>query len=268
MAVPQGSLLLYGVDTNRLVTFDPVRKVVDATGSAPQTFQYPFADRQDLYTSGSSTDYGFELLRVRGNDIRALATVDGRRGLFPLASDGDVTLLTLVDYDGESRVTNQQVVRLAGSALVPVPGLDHSGIAGGALLDGVLHDTVQRERSERYDLRRVDLDRRGSRPRTVRTGLRHGPLHTFRGTLVVDYRVARSRSKPVDCSYYCLFSDAAGAVVTVAPNDSADLELSVFDPVSGRTFGSATGAVTGFTLDGGVVEAYGTGLHKTIAITR
>ena len=43
-AVPAGSIVLFDIDTKRLVTFDPARKAVTATGNVPQTFQYPFPD--------------------------------------------------------------------------------------------------------------------------------------------------------------------------------------------------------------------------------
>lgn len=269
MVIPVGSHVLYRAATNRLVTFDPIRKVVNGTGNAPQTFQYPFPGRQDLLTSGSSTEFGFSLLRVTDDTITTLVTLKTRQGLFPLASEGDDVLLLVQDYDAANHPTHQQVVRLEGRSLVPVARLNHAGITGGALLDGVLSYTVLHRHDDRYDLRRVDLRDAASRPRTVRSDLRHGQLQTFRGKLVVDDRVPQSRSgDPVACDYYCLFSDAAGVVVTIAPDDNADLALVVRDPVSGRTYGHVSGAVVGFTLSSGTLDVYGVGLHERIAIPR
>jgi hypothetical protein len=269
-AVPAGSVVLFGLDSHRLVTFDPVREAVNGTGNAPQTFQYPFPGRQDLLTSGSSSGYGFELLEVTGAEIRRLVAVKGRRGLFPLAADGERTLLVLQDYDAGDRPSRQQVVRLAGSSLVPVARLDHAGITGGALIGSELSYTVLRNRaSDGYDLRRVDLDDPASRPRTVRTGLRHGELETLHGRLVVDFRVGRGRAaRTLHCDGYCFFSDAAGVVVTVAPDANNARELRVFDPLSRRTFGSVTGDVVGFRIGARSIEVYGDGLHKRISLSR
>jgi hypothetical protein len=269
-AVRAGSIVLFDIDTKRLVAFDPVRKAVTATGNAPQTFQYPFPGRQDLLTSGSSNGYGFELLRVSGKEITRVVAVKGRRGLFPLASEGERTLLILQQYDAAGRPARQQIVRLDGSALVPVAHLGHSGITGGALVGGVLTYTVLRVRKGAgYDLRRVDLDDPASRPRTIRSGLRHGELGTLRGRLVVDLRVgAGGRARTLDCDGYCYFSESAGIVVAVAPNASNDRELRVIDPRSGRTRGSVVGAVLGFTIDRRAVDVYGDGLHERISLAR
>jgi hypothetical protein len=198
-SVPAGSVVLFGLDSHRLVTFDPVREAVDGTGNAAQTFQYPFPGRQDLFTSGSSSGYGFELLEVTGAEIRRIVAVKGRRGLFPLAADRERTLLVRQDYDAGGHPSRQQVVRLAGRSA------------------------------------------RAGRGRAART------LH---------------------CDGYCFFSDAAGVVVTVAPDASNARELCVFDPLSRRTLGSVTGDVVGFRIGARSIEVYGDALHKRISLSR
>jgi hypothetical protein len=264
-AVTAGSVVLYRVSSSRLVAFDTASKVVNAEGTRDQVFQYEFPGRQDLYTSGSSTKYGFEVLRVHEGGIRSLLQLSGRRGIFPLASDKTTDLFVLQDYGNDGKPSTQQVVQLRGSELVPVRGTDERGVTGGALIGGTLYYTVYAPQSDTYDLRRYDLTHAPSRPETIKTGLPHGPLNVFAGELVADFRLPSGQA--VACDYYCFFSHDADFVVTVATNKGGDLELTALNPATGATYGNVVGDIVGFRADATGVDVYGTGIHKRLRVS-
>lgn len=185
-------------------------------------------------------------MRATATRAMSLAEAGPRRGLFPLAAEGDVIVLVRQSYGG----------------------LDKAGIASGALIGGVLWYTVGASTGRSFDLRRVDLSDPLARVRTVRTGLRHDQLHVYGRALVVDYRPAAASSPLTACDHYCLFSSQGRYDVTVGPNEDGDLEARVIDPVRGTPFGNLAGPVVGLHADSRGVDLYGDGLHKRIDVRR
>lgn len=261
------SIVLYNADDGRLEYFDPSDADTTPVYSGNQIVQYPFPDEQGLYTSGSSENGHFKIIRVVDNRIENVLQVSKCVGLLPLAHQGDLTLLVRSYCDGRYHVLGgtrwDQVVRLSGTRLVPVKKLDVGGVLSGTVLKGTLYYSWgQSMGAPVVFARAIPIDRLGtSVPATVGkwSSSPNEDVDSFDGHLVLgDYvQTGRGRGRYIDCDEYCLFpSGRPFAISETSPQGNLESKVTVENPLSGKVFGTVQGEVVGFIVSARVVTVW------------
>jgi len=250
--------LLFRHASDHLVLFDTTQQTIAVETTRPQLFHYDFPTRENLFTSGDSTDNGFRILRVDGPQITTVLLADSNQGVFPLASDGSTFLFTVVDYtEADGAIVQSRVARLEGEQLVEYANID-GAVTAGVLLDSTLFYSVFQPESELYDLLRVDVSDLQAIPEVLDSGLTEGDVYSYQGVLIADDFYSPTGAT-LNCDYYCYIDEVHGLVLALYPNDSQDLSLDAIDLASGERRWSEAGDLVDFTIDGDQLTIYAVG---------
>lgn len=221
--------IVYNPYTQRLIRYDEATTTPEPPAPRPNWFQYEFPTPSDLYTSGSSTENGFSVIKLDRAGTSTVLTMAADEGVFPLATDGRTHFFLVSRYGTDGRELSRQVAMLTrGNTLTRY---EHATglIDSGALLDGRLHYTVLDERTQTYSLHSVSATDPADRPRTVRSGLRGGKVLAHDGALwTSDGERLTNGAAALPCPDLCYF--VGNRLLVLRVGSSNGLALDLHDP--------------------------------------
>jgi hypothetical protein len=269
--VGTGQVLLFRHATDHLVLYDlQERRVVaeaEATQEAQQ-IQYEFPNREPLYTSGDSKKNGFSVIAYEQGQVRTVLRAAADQGIFPIASDGKIRVVSLVRYDKSGLPVSRQLARLDGKELIPFRHVD-GAVESGAIVGRELYYTVLvHPKDASYGLYSLDVTNVEARPKLVDAAPKgfiaeKGFVFGYRGQLISSDLVGPG--KPVrSCGYYCYLDDHSGLMFALYPNNKQDLALDVVDLASKKLRAQTSGDIVDFQVLGEKVAVYMTGRIVTL----
>lgn len=255
--------IIYSPFTQRLVRFDQAAKVPEPPSAHPNWFQYEFPTPSELYTSGSSTDNGFSIIRVNEEGTTTVATMAEDEGVFPLATDGTRHFFLVSRYDEGGRELSRRLAALGADGLVPyaqVTGLVDSG----AVLADRLYFTVFDEAAQAYSLHSVSVRDPSSAARPEKSGLRGGKVLAYGGRLwTSDGTRISDGTASLPCTDLCYF--VGDRFLTLHVGASNGLALDVHDPATTTLVETIDNAVA-FRPEGKGLRVFGEGFIKDVAL--
>lgn len=263
-----GTRLLYDRFDGQVFSYDLATQTEVERGTQEGYSQYAFQPDIGVYTSGDQTGRDFSIIEVDGNSYMTLASLEGRRGVFPLAADRSQRFFSVESYDPQGGQTGDAVAaRLeTDGSLTRFPLVKKP--QGGAMIGADLYFTVQAPGSDRYSLYRVSTKHPDAQPVRVDTGLREAAIFAAGDAL---YRYTRGRvvgpdrSFPCESDDLCEFSESGDVFVALTVDEDSGLNLTAADTKSGKPLAKVSG-VLGYELRGTRLTAYRDGTLETVSL--
>lgn len=245
---------LYHHFEQRLFSYDTAAGRIEEASTEANYFQYAFPTTSDLYTTGSSTDGGFSIIRVADRDISTVLTMSADQGVFPVATDGrDVAFFLVTTYTNGAE-TDRALARLVDGRLLRYPkvtGLVETGVVIGTTL---IYSELNAD-SGSYTAKSIPVDDPDRSPRTVAKNLSSGRLYLHDGDLYfADKRSIYAGKKRFACADLCFFDDARQALIRIRVSDQ-DLVLDIIDTRSGSVVDTVPGGLD-FTVGRSGIQVY------------
>ncbi len=250
----------------RLFSYDMKAGRIEEVSTEPNYFQYGFPTRSELFTAGSSTENGFEIIRVREREISPVLVMPPDQGVFPVATDGADIAFFIVTRYVEGEEAGRQLVRLVDNQLQQYPnatGLIESGV----IFQGELFYSAVDPDSGLYRVDTLPVDDAAARPRPVASDLVSGRIYVHGDRLFLsDESSIFSERERFACADLCFFADPAPALIRIYVAGQ-DLVLDVLDTRDGEIIGTVAGALDFKVLQDGV-EVFTPAGIKTIDLPR
>lgn len=147
--------------------------------------QYPFLNNNSYFTSGSSSENNFKIIKIENEKIKSIYEVPNKENeaIFPLDEyNGELYFIKTV-YDG-TEILDSVLCVYQDNALLEFENTRCTSITSGTIIDGKIYYMIYEKNDKRYDIMTFDLNRTNEKAIVYKRDTKSGFLYRYNGELI------------------------------------------------------------------------------------
>lgn len=200
--------------------------------------QYPFRNNNAYFTSGSSTENHFKILKLQGNTLQTVFEVpdQSNSALFPLDEyQGELYFIKTIYDDGMPQ--SSVICMYQGNQLVELKNTQCQSITSGVIIDGIVYYISIRDlQNQVADIMKVSLNAPDQSPVVYEANTKSYFLYRFQNELVYtdeQFIYAGEHTYAYESSDYVSFLDARQIMIQSHDQKDGGMIL-IYDLNTGR----------------------------------